>query len=185
MEEAKALADWLTAPEQQVKAFEAKGTFPSQVDALASEELLGSTNDFFNEAPTGEIFAARADAVTMQPLQGHRSTSRSTSAMQDAITRVDVDGTDDAEQLVGQVRRRRGGPAADRGPHHLAGPHRPRGRVVTPDAAQARLRGPGLSRWDVKLSPYLYISPFFLLFAGHRAVPAALHRAGSRSTTGT
>ena len=32
-EEAKELAAWLTAPEQQIKAFEAKGTFPSQVDA--------------------------------------------------------------------------------------------------------------------------------------------------------
>ena len=33
-EEAKEFAAWLTAPEQQVKAFEAKGTFPSQVEAL-------------------------------------------------------------------------------------------------------------------------------------------------------
>ena len=32
--EAKALAAWLTAPEQQIKAFKAKGTFPSQVEAL-------------------------------------------------------------------------------------------------------------------------------------------------------
>ena len=31
-EEAKALAAWLTAPEQQIKAFTAKGTFPSQVE---------------------------------------------------------------------------------------------------------------------------------------------------------
>ncbi len=34
--EAKKLAAWLTAPEQQIKAFKAKGTFPSQVDALTS-----------------------------------------------------------------------------------------------------------------------------------------------------
>ena len=34
VEEAKEVAAWLTAPEQQVKAFAAKGTFPSQVEAL-------------------------------------------------------------------------------------------------------------------------------------------------------
>ena len=33
-DEAKEFAAWITAPEQQLKAFEAKGTFPSQVDAL-------------------------------------------------------------------------------------------------------------------------------------------------------
>jgi cellobiose transport system permease protein len=31
--------------------------------------------------------------------------------------------------------------------------------------------GPRLSRWDVKLSPYLYVSPFFLLFAVFGAFP--------------
>src|SRR5690606_24665702 len=38
-DEAIRLAAWLTAPEQQIKAFEAKGTFPSQVEALASPDL--------------------------------------------------------------------------------------------------------------------------------------------------
>ena len=42
-EEAKEFAAWITAPEQQLKAFEAKGTFPSQVDALDAPELLGTT----------------------------------------------------------------------------------------------------------------------------------------------
>lgn len=94
--EATALANWLTAPEQQVKAFEAKGTFPSQVEALESEELLSSTNAFFNDAPTGEIFAERAKAITFQPYKGPDYFSINT-ALQDALTRVDVDGTDDAQ----------------------------------------------------------------------------------------
>ncbi len=94
-EEAKALAQWLTAPEQQIKAFVSKGTFPSQVKALASEELLGQTNTFFNDAPTGEILANRADAVDVTPFKGanyfaiHQTVS-------DAIVRVDVNASDDA-----------------------------------------------------------------------------------------
>ncbi|UNX54052.1 extracellular solute-binding protein [Georgenia sp. TF02-10] len=93
-EEAKALAQWLTAPEQQLKAFEAKGTFPSQVEALESEELRGQTNEFFNDAPVGEILANRAEAVEVTPFKGpnyfaiHQTVS-------DAITRADV-GSDDA-----------------------------------------------------------------------------------------
>lgn len=94
-EEAKALAQWLTAPEQQIKAFLAKGTFPSQVEALGSEDLLGQTNAFFNDAPTGQILANRADAVDVTPFKGpnyfaiHQTVS-------DAIVRVDVNASDDA-----------------------------------------------------------------------------------------
>jgi cellobiose transport system substrate-binding protein len=93
--EAKKLANWLTAPEQQIKAFTAKGTFPSQVEALESSELLGQTNAFFNGAPTGEIFAERAKAVDVTPFKGTRFFAIN-DAMQQALTRVDVDKTDDA-----------------------------------------------------------------------------------------
>ena len=96
IEEAKKLAAWLTAPEQQLKAFESKGTFPSQVEALESETLLSSTNPFFNDAPTGQILADRAEAVTMMPHKGPHYFEINT-ALQDAITRVDVDGTDDPD----------------------------------------------------------------------------------------
>ncbi|QFG68465.1 ABC transporter substrate-binding protein [Ornithinimicrobium pratense] len=96
IEEATKLAKWLTAPEQQVKAFEAKGTFPSQLEALDSDVLLESTNAFFNDAPTGQIFVDRAEAVKAQPVKGPRYFDINT-ALQDAITRVDVDQTDDPE----------------------------------------------------------------------------------------
>lgn len=96
VEQATALAQWLTAPEQQVAAFNAKGTFPSQVEALEADDLLAAENAFFNDAPTGEIFAERAEAVTMQPYKGP-SYFPINSALQDALTRVDVDGTDDAK----------------------------------------------------------------------------------------
>lgn len=93
--EAKKLAGWLTAPEQQIKAFTAKGTFPSQKQALESSELLGQTNAFFNGAPTGEIFAERAKAVEVTPFKGTKFFAIN-DAMQQALTRVDVDKTDDA-----------------------------------------------------------------------------------------
>ncbi|WP_374456906.1 extracellular solute-binding protein [Nocardioides sp.] len=87
-EEAKALAAWLTAPEQQIKAFEAKGTFPSQVDALDDPALTGATNAFFNDAPTGEILAERAEAVPFIPHKGPKFADINT-AFQQAIQRVD------------------------------------------------------------------------------------------------
>ncbi|WP_151524077.1 extracellular solute-binding protein [Serinicoccus kebangsaanensis] len=96
IEEATALAAWLTAPEQQIKAFEARGTFPSQTEALDSDTLAESSNAFFNDAPTGEIFAERAEAVTVTPFKGPKYFEVNT-AMQDAISRVDVDETDDPE----------------------------------------------------------------------------------------
>ena len=96
VEEATKLAAWLTAPEQQIKAFEAKGTFPSQQGALDSDTLAESSNAFFNDAPTGQIFAERAEAVTVTPFKGPRYFEINT-AMADAITRVDVDKTDDPD----------------------------------------------------------------------------------------
>ncbi|MDP2775151.1 MAG: ABC transporter substrate-binding protein [Nocardioides sp.] len=87
-DEAMALANWLTAPEQQIKAFEAKNTFPSQVDALSDPALLEATNPFFNDAPTGEILSNRAQAVTVQPYKGPKYADI-IAAFQAAILRVD------------------------------------------------------------------------------------------------
>jgi cellobiose transport system substrate-binding protein len=95
-EEAKALAAWLTAPEQQIRAFQSKGTFPSQNEALESEVLADTTNEFFNGAPTGEIFSSRAEAVTVVPFKGPMYAAVN-DAMQQALGRVDVDQTDDPE----------------------------------------------------------------------------------------
>lgn len=89
-DEARKLAAWLTAPEQQIKAFKAKGNFPSQVKALDSSELTSSTNAFFNNAPTGKIFAERAKAVTVMPFKGPHYFAV-TTAVNDAINRVEVD----------------------------------------------------------------------------------------------
>lgn len=103
-EEARALADWLTSPEQQIKAFEAKGTFPSQVKALDSEQLLSSQAAFFNDAPSGQIFADAAKAITVQPFYGPNYFKINT-IVADAITRFDVEDGDPAaswEQAVAE-----------------------------------------------------------------------------------
>ncbi|MGP9746774.1 ABC transporter substrate-binding protein [Brachybacterium sp. AOP29-B2-41] len=96
VEEAKKLAIWLTAPEQQVLAFQAVGAFPSQVDALADEGVTGAVNEFFNSAPVGEIYSERATAIDVQPFMGPNFFVINT-VLADAITRWDVDGMDPAE----------------------------------------------------------------------------------------
>ncbi|WP_169582994.1 ABC transporter substrate-binding protein [Microbacterium thalassium] len=92
---ALALADWLTAPEQQLKAFANAGTFPSQLEALESEELASATNEYFNDAPTGEILSNRAEAVTVAPYKD-ANYFKYHDALQNAVIRV-FDGTEDAQ----------------------------------------------------------------------------------------
>lgn len=96
VEEAKEVAEWLTAPEQQIKAFAAKGTFPSQVDALSSPDITDAVNPFFNDAPVGQILADRAEAVTVQPHKGPKY-SDILQAFQAAVLRVD-DGSQDPDE---------------------------------------------------------------------------------------
>lgn len=95
-EEAKKFAAWLTAPEQQLQAYKNKGTFPSQTEALSSDELLSSTNAFFNNAPAGQILANRAVGI-VAPFKGPHYFAVN-DAMQSALTEVDVNGGDPAAQ---------------------------------------------------------------------------------------
>jgi len=95
-EEAKALADWLTAPEQQLKAFTATGNFPSQVEAQNSDELQQVTDPFFNDAPVGEILTNRAAAVDEIPFKGENYFAI-TAAFNNAINRVSVDQNTSAD----------------------------------------------------------------------------------------
>jgi cellobiose transport system substrate-binding protein len=94
-EAAKELAAWLTAPEQQTVAFSNAGTFPSQVEVQTTDEVKSTTNDFFNNAPVGEIFAARAAGIDSAPFKGAHYFAIHTT-VQDGIKRVDVEKTDDA-----------------------------------------------------------------------------------------
>lgn len=95
VEAASQLAAWLTSPETQMKAFANAGTFPSQVDALASDELAAATNEYFNNAPTGEILTSRAEAITVATFKGPQY-FQFHDALQNAVTRV-FDGLEDAD----------------------------------------------------------------------------------------
>ena len=95
VKEASELAAWLTSPETQLKAFTNAGTFPSQVDALASDELAGATNEYFNNAPTGTILTDRANAITVATFKGPKY-FQFHDALQNAVTRV-FDGLEDEQ----------------------------------------------------------------------------------------
>lgn len=90
--EAQKLADWLTAPEQQVEAFLNVGAFPSQVDAYDDADLTAYVNDYFGGAKTGEIGADRAEAVTVQPFKS-ANYFKYHDALQNAVNRV-FDGSE-------------------------------------------------------------------------------------------
>lgn len=97
IDEAKKLAAWLTAPEQQLAAFANAGTFPSQVDAYSDELLTAATNEYFNDAPVGQILIDRSQAITVAPFKSVKYFPIN-DAMQRALTRVDVDQTHTVEQ---------------------------------------------------------------------------------------
>lgn len=92
---AQKLADWLTSPETQIKAFNNAGTFPSQPEAQSSPDLTGFVNEYFNDAPTGEIGIDRANAVTVATYKGEKY-FQFHDALQNAVTRV-FDGVEDKE----------------------------------------------------------------------------------------
>jgi len=92
---AQKLADWLTSPETQIKAFNSAGTFPSQPDAQSSPDLTGFVNEYFNDAPTGEIGINRANAITVSTYKGEKY-FQFHDALQNAVTRV-FDGVEDKE----------------------------------------------------------------------------------------
>jgi len=95
VEAAQQLADWLTSPETQMKAFANAGTFPSQGEAQESEELKSFSRPYFNDAPTGQIGVDRAAAITVATYKGPQFFAYH-DALQNAVTRV-FDGLEDQE----------------------------------------------------------------------------------------
>ncbi len=62
--EAAELITWLTAPEQQVRIFNAVGNFPSTKAAIS--QVSSATDKFFSGAPIGKIYS---DSSTSAPVQ--------------------------------------------------------------------------------------------------------------------
>ena len=96
-EEAAKLVAWLTNAKQQVSVFTAASNFPSSPTALADEKVTSKTDSFLNDAPTGQIFANRAKAITVDPYIGGQHFDVD-AKFQDAITRVDVNKEQSPEQ---------------------------------------------------------------------------------------
>ncbi|MER7759574.1 ABC transporter substrate-binding protein [Streptomyces sp. NPDC097619] len=67
-EEAAKLAAWLTAPAQQARLFEKRGSFPSAKAAYALPAVSGATHAYFGGAPIGSIFAKAAEGIPVQPV---------------------------------------------------------------------------------------------------------------------
>ncbi|MGE5830984.1 MAG: ABC transporter substrate-binding protein [Micromonosporaceae bacterium] len=61
--EAAKLARFLTSPQGQIEAFKSKGNLPSSPQALADTSVKNAVNDYFSNAPTGQIYAAGATAL--------------------------------------------------------------------------------------------------------------------------
>lgn len=68
VEEATALVEWLTAPEQQVKMFTDGGFFPSSSTAAESDEVASTVSEYFSGAPIGQIFGDAAASVRRTPI---------------------------------------------------------------------------------------------------------------------
>jgi cellobiose transport system substrate-binding protein len=88
-EEAAALAAWLTAPEQQLAAFEAVNVFPSQVEALDSATVRDSTKDYFTGGKTGQVYARLAAEVPVPRQRGVRAGAVHQQAVVPALQAVD------------------------------------------------------------------------------------------------
>ncbi|WP_182113444.1 MULTISPECIES: ABC transporter substrate-binding protein [unclassified Actinotalea] len=67
-EEAYKLMTWLLEPEQQIAVFEQVGNLPSQPALYDDPKIQERTDEFFNGAPTGQIFSATALALEPQYL---------------------------------------------------------------------------------------------------------------------
>jgi len=57
------LVEFLTSAEGQLAAFEAKGNLPSNPTLYDTPELAKATNEYFNDAPVGELFVAGAEQL--------------------------------------------------------------------------------------------------------------------------
>ncbi|MGI5242155.1 ABC transporter substrate-binding protein [Dactylosporangium sp. CA-139066] len=104
--EAKTLAAWLTAPEQQGKVFTSQGNLPSTPALYDKPEIAGFKSDFFNNAPVGQLFTTAAKQLKPQ-YQGPRAGDIQTT-IRDALVRIEQGKQTPDEswkQMVGDVER--------------------------------------------------------------------------------
>ncbi|MDQ1485444.1 MAG: cellobiose transport system substrate-binding protein [Actinomycetota bacterium] len=93
--EAAALAEWLTAPAQQVTMWTSQGHFPSSSTAAKDPAVAAATSDYFNKAPVGQIFGDSASKLKMVPIGPYDTQIQ--SALTTALGNVETKGLDPAK----------------------------------------------------------------------------------------
>ncbi|GAA2703141.1 ABC transporter substrate-binding protein [Actinoplanes palleronii] len=104
--EAKELAAWLTAPEQQARVFTSAGLLPSIPALYDKPEIAALKDPFFNDAPVGKIFTTAAKQLEPQ-YQGPRAGDIQTT-VRDGLSRVEQGKQNSEEswqQTVSDVKR--------------------------------------------------------------------------------
>ncbi|MCP3764826.1 extracellular solute-binding protein [Domibacillus sp. A3M-37] len=85
-EEAYKLIEWLLSPEQQMVTFKEKGNMPSTPAIYDDEEFKSYTSDYFNGAPTAQIYGEAAKQV--KPIIEGPQSQQIGTIIEDAINRV-------------------------------------------------------------------------------------------------
>ncbi|KUL25695.1 ABC transporter substrate-binding protein [Actinoplanes awajinensis] len=104
--EAKELAAWLTAPEQQARVFTSAGLLPSIPALYDKPEIAALKDPFFHDAPVGKIFTTAAKELEPQ-YQGPRAGDIQTT-VRDGLSRVEQGKQNSEEswqQTVSDVKR--------------------------------------------------------------------------------
>ncbi len=94
-EAAYALIEWLTAPEQQIKMWTDAQHFPSSSTAAADGAVAAATDEYFSNAPIGEIFKESADDLPIATLGPKDGVIKDTISQ--GLNRVDQQGEDPEE----------------------------------------------------------------------------------------
>ena len=91
-QEAYDLIQWLTAPEQQVKMWTQAQHFPSSSTAADDDAVAAATDEYFSNAPVGELFKESADNLTVAILGPKDGVVKDT--ISNGLLRVDQQGED-------------------------------------------------------------------------------------------
>ncbi|MGH3024386.1 MAG: ABC transporter substrate-binding protein [Gaiellaceae bacterium] len=91
-EEAYALLEWLTAPEQQLTMWTQAQHFPSSSTAAGDPAVAAATDEYFSDAPIGEIFKESADDLPIATLGPKDGVIK--DAISNGLNRVDQQGED-------------------------------------------------------------------------------------------
>ena len=87
---AEALAEWLTAPAQQITMWTSQQHFPSSSTAAQDPAVASATSDYFNKAPIGQIFGDSASKLKQQPIGPYDTQIQ--SAIDTSLSNVETKG---------------------------------------------------------------------------------------------